>query len=121
MGHRSLLRTWLRTIAWMGKHDSWIFESDKGRVEVPARIVVRYRTVAGVANAFAAGIGIAPLPTIYFSDIRSQACADADSSGGYPLRRPVLYADLRESQVHTAQVRTFIDWSLEYVAANARD
>jgi len=39
-----------------------------GRLEVPIRVVLRYRSVGGVANAVAAGIGLAPVPAIMFED-----------------------------------------------------
>jgi DNA-binding transcriptional LysR family regulator len=39
-----------------------------GRVEVPMRVVLRYRSVAAVANAVAAGIGLGPVPAITFDD-----------------------------------------------------
>jgi DNA-binding transcriptional LysR family regulator len=48
----------------IGSWDSWVFEGEKGRVVVPARTVVRYRTLVGAANAVSAGIGLVPLPLI---------------------------------------------------------
>jgi DNA-binding transcriptional LysR family regulator len=52
----------------VGSQDSWMFRGSGGKIEVPARIVARYRSMAGVAHAVAAGIGLAPLPRIFFED-----------------------------------------------------
>jgi DNA-binding transcriptional LysR family regulator len=52
----------------VGSQDSWVFRQSGGKIEVPARIVARYRSMAGVAHAVAAGIGLAPLPRIFFED-----------------------------------------------------
>ena len=43
----------------VGNLNSWVFGVAQGKVEVPARTVVRYRSMAGVANAVAAGLGLA--------------------------------------------------------------
>ena len=52
----------------VGSLSSWVFESAEGRREVAARTVVRYRSVAGVAHAVAAGMGLARLPAHFFKD-----------------------------------------------------
>ena len=52
----------------VGNLKSWVFSGAHGRVEVPVRAVARYRSMAGVANAVAAGTGLAPLPEHFFED-----------------------------------------------------
>jgi DNA-binding transcriptional LysR family regulator len=52
----------------VGSQDSWVFRGPGGKTEAPAHIVARYRSMAGVAHAVAAGIGLAPLPRIFFED-----------------------------------------------------
>ena len=104
----------------IGNLDSWKFESDKGRVEVPARVVVRYRTVAGVANAVAAGIGLAPLPVIYFSDpVLKNVLTPILPE--YPLRQPILYAIYVSRRHIPLKIRIFIDHLMESRSANVSD
>jgi len=52
----------------IGNIDSLSLTGAKGTVEVPLRIVLRYRSLGGAANAVAAGIGLAPLPDILFEE-----------------------------------------------------
>lgn len=52
----------------VGNLDSLTLTSPKGKIEVPLRVVLRYRSTSGVANAVAAGIGLAPLPDLLFED-----------------------------------------------------
>src|SRR5580700_9397252 len=52
----------------VGNIDSLQLTGSKGNIEVPLRVVLRYRSMAGVANAVAAGIGLAPIPAIVFED-----------------------------------------------------
>jgi DNA-binding transcriptional LysR family regulator len=52
----------------VGLQDSWVLRGPDGKTEVPARIVARYRSMAGVAHAVAAGMGLAALPRIFFED-----------------------------------------------------
>ena len=44
------------------------FVGPNGRFEVPVRVVLRYRSIGGVANAVAAGIGLASIPALMFED-----------------------------------------------------
>jgi DNA-binding transcriptional LysR family regulator len=52
----------------VGNQDSLQLTSPNGKIEVPLRIVLRYRSMGGVANAVAAGIGLAALPDLLFDD-----------------------------------------------------
>ena len=52
----------------VGSQDSWVLRGADSKIEVAARIVARYRSMAGVAHAVAAGIGLAALPRIFFED-----------------------------------------------------
>jgi DNA-binding transcriptional LysR family regulator len=95
-----------------------VFEGEKGRVVVPARIAVRYRTLVGAANAVAAGIGLAPLPLIYFYDpvFKDELVPILTE---HALRKPMLYV-IYTSRKHTPlKIRTFIDHFIEFVAAHA--
>ena len=52
----------------VGSGSSLSFVGPNGRFEVPMRVVLRYRSSGGVANAVAAGLGLAPVPAIMFED-----------------------------------------------------
>src|ERR1700722_1083678 len=52
----------------VGNHDSLTLTGPTGNIEVPLRVVLRYRSMSGVANAVAAGIGLASLPDLLFED-----------------------------------------------------
>jgi DNA-binding transcriptional LysR family regulator len=104
----------------IGSWDSWVFEGEKGRIVVPARIVVRYRTLVGAANAVSAGIGLAPLPLIYFHDpvFRSGLVPILTE---YPLRKPMLYVIYTSRKHAPLKIRTFIDHFIAFVATHAPD
>jgi len=87
----------------------------KGTFEVPIRVVLRYRSMSGVVNAVAAGIGIAPLPSIYFEEtsfktILTPVLAD------YPLWEATLYAVYVSRRYVPLKIRTFVDFLVEFVA-----
>src|SRR5688572_19469678 len=44
----------------VGDMDFWMFVGANGKLDVPARVALRYRSMSGVVNAVAAGIGLAP-------------------------------------------------------------
>jgi hypothetical protein len=48
----------------VGNIDALSFTGSEGKIEVPLRVVLRYRSVGGVAHAVAAGIRLAE-PTLY--------------------------------------------------------
>jgi DNA-binding transcriptional LysR family regulator len=52
----------------VGSANTLTFMGPKGRIDVPMRVVLRYRSVAAVANAVAAGIGLGPVPATTFDD-----------------------------------------------------
>jgi len=61
-----------------------------GKIEVPMRVVLRYRSMLGVANAVASGIGLAPLPAILFEDPVFKTRLTPVLMN-YPLRQSMLY------------------------------
>jgi DNA-binding transcriptional LysR family regulator len=102
----------------IGDFDTWPLTGAKGTIEVPARVVLRFRSVSGVADAVAAGIGIAPLPEVYledpaFRDVLTPVLPD------YPLRKATLYAVYASRRYIPLKIRGFIDHLLEYVAKTA--
>jgi len=88
-----------------------------GVVEVPVPIVLRYRSMTGVAHAVAAGIGIAPLPAIYFEDpVLKDALIPVLSE--YPMREATMYITYVSRKYLSLKIRTFIDFCVEWVSTH---
>jgi len=86
-------------------------------VEVPVPIVLRYRSMTGVAHAVAAGIGIAPLPAIYFEDpVLKDALIPVLSE--YPMREATMYITYVSRKYLSLKIRTFIDFCVEWVSTH---
>lgn len=96
----------------VGAQDCWKLHSPKGNLEVPARVVARYRSRAGVANAIAAGIGLAPLPCVYFEDpIFKDELIPVLTD--FPVAEATLYAVYVSRKHVPRKIRSFIDFLLE--------
>ena len=99
----------------VGGGQTWPLVGPNGKIDVPARVVLRFRSVAGVAHAASAGIGLAPLPLTVledppFRDTLMPVLVD------YPLQQPTLHV-LYVSRKHVPpKIRTFIDHVVEYTA-----
>ena len=92
--------------------------SPAGIVEVPVPVVLRYRSMIGVANAVAAGIGIAPLPAIYFEDPVLKSTLIPVLSE-YPMREATLYIAYVSRKYLSLKIRTFIDFCVEWASTHA--
>jgi DNA-binding transcriptional LysR family regulator len=100
----------------VGNMDSWAFIGPSGRTEVPARIVQRLRSMAGVPHAVAAGVGLAPMPlTLFeepaFKDVLVPLLTD------FPLWQTTLYLVYISRKYVPLKIRTFIDFFLEFSAS----
>ena len=94
---------------------SWVVKTPRGRIEVPARIVARYRSVAGVAHAVAAGIGLAWLPGIFFEDpVFKDALVPVLLD--HPFESPTMYIVYASRRHLPLKIRTFIDSFLEWIS-----
>lgn len=104
----------------VGSQDSWELHGPNGKVEVPVRVVARYRSMAGVAHAVAAGIGLAPLPRIFFEDplFRNQLVAVLTD---HPFTQATLYLVYVSRRNAPLKVRSFIDFFLETVAMSEQE
>jgi DNA-binding transcriptional LysR family regulator len=76
------------------------------------RVVLRYRAMGGVAYAVAAGIGLAPLPDVFFDDpvfkdVLKPILTD------YPLQEPTLYLVYVSRKYVPLKIRAFIDFAVE--------
>jgi DNA-binding transcriptional LysR family regulator len=88
-----------------------------GVVEIPVPVVLRYRSMAGVANAVAAGIGIAPLPAIYFEDPALKDTLTPVLSE-FPMREATIYMAYVSRKYLPLKIRTFIDFLVEWVSTH---
>src|ERR1700720_2743684 len=74
----------------VGSVGTWILNGPKGKIEVSPRVVMRYRSISGVANAVAAGIGLGPLAATYFEDpVFKDVLTPVMTE--YSFREPTLY------------------------------
>jgi DNA-binding transcriptional LysR family regulator len=99
----------------VGNAQSWTFTGPQGRKEVPVRTVMRYRSMAGVANAVAAGVGLAPLPGIVFEDpVFKDVLVPVLFE--YPLESPTLYVVYASRKYLPLKIRAFIDYIFESIS-----
>ncbi len=82
------------------------------RAQIPLHVVLRYRSMDGVANAIAAGIGIAPVPAVLFED---PAFRDVLTPilPDYPLQQATLYVVYASRKFVPQKLRTFVDFIVE--------
>jgi DNA-binding transcriptional LysR family regulator len=81
----------------------------KGKIEVPLRVVLRYRSLGGVANAVAAGIGLAPLPDILFEEPAFKGVLTPILTD-YPIQETTLYAVYVSRKYLPLKIRALIDF-----------
>jgi DNA-binding transcriptional LysR family regulator len=99
-----------------GDFDTLPLIGPDGTIEVAVRTVLRFRSLAGLVNAVAAGIGIAPLPDIYLSDpafreVLVPVCPD------YPTQNYwTLHAVYVSRKYIPLKIRSFIDHFVEHGA-----
>lgn len=98
----------------IGNVQSLTLTGPRGKIEIPLRVVMRYRSVSGVANCVAAGIGLAPLPDVFFDDpvfrdVLKPILTD------YPIDGPKLYFVYVSRKYLPLKIRVFIDFLLELI------
>jgi DNA-binding transcriptional LysR family regulator len=89
--------------------DAISLTGSEGKIEVPLRVVLRYRSMAGVANAVAAGIGLAPLPDILFEEPEFNGILMPVLTD-YPIQGPTLYIVYVSRKYLPLKIRAFIDF-----------
>lgn len=97
----------------IGDFDTLPLTGPDGAIDVRARAVVRFRSLAGVVDAVAAGVGIAPLPEIYFEDPAFRSVLKPVLLD-YPFRNQTLYAVYVSRKYIPLKIRSFIDHVLGY-------
>jgi DNA-binding transcriptional LysR family regulator len=93
----------------IGNIDSLTLAGANGNVDVPLRTVLRYRSLGGVANAVAAGIGLAPLPDILFEEPTFKGVLTPVLTD-YPLREAMVYAVYVSRRYLPLKIRALIDF-----------
>jgi DNA-binding transcriptional LysR family regulator len=99
----------------IGNIDSLTFTGSDGEIEVPLRVVMRYRSVGGVAHAVATGIGLAPLPDIVFEETTFKGVLTPILTD-YPVAEPTLYVVYVSRRYLPLKIRAFIDFLIELSA-----
>ena len=99
----------------VGIADTWILKGPTGKVEVTPRVVMRYRSMSGVANAVAAGIGLSLLPAFFFEDpVFKDVLTPVMPE--YPIREPTLYLVYLSRKYLPLKIRAFVDFILETIS-----
>jgi DNA-binding transcriptional LysR family regulator len=99
----------------VGSADTWILQGPTRKIEVTPRVVIRYRSMSGVANAVAAGIGLGPLPALFFEDPVFEDVLRPVMTE-YPIREPTLYLIYVSRKYLSPKIRVFVDFILESIS-----
>jgi DNA-binding transcriptional LysR family regulator len=99
----------------VGNASSLQLTGPNGKVEIPVRVVLRYRSALGVANAVASGIGLAPLPAILFEDPVFKT-RFTPVLMEYPLSQSMLYLVYVSRKYLPLKIRTFRDFIVERIS-----
>jgi DNA-binding transcriptional LysR family regulator len=99
----------------VGNASSLQLTGPNGEFDVPVRVVLRYRSALGVANAVASGIGLAPLPAMLFEDpvFKSRLIPVLTD---YPLSQSTLYLVYVSRKYLPLKIRTFRDFLAERIS-----
>jgi DNA-binding transcriptional LysR family regulator len=92
--------------------------SRPGTAASALRVMLRYRSMDGVANAISAGIGIAPVPATLFEDPLFKDVV-VPILPGYPLQQATLYALYVSRRFVPLKLRAFVDFTAEFLGAAA--
>lgn len=113
-----------KTIADLERHDfvgvanldSLPLKGPQGMIEVPIKVVLRYRSSVGVGHALAAGVGIGPLPALLFEDpaFRHRLVPVLPE---FPLREGTLYMVYVSRKYVPLKIRSFIDFMVEKISS----
>jgi DNA-binding transcriptional LysR family regulator len=98
----------------VGNANSLQLIGPSGKIEVPMRVVLRYRSTLGVANAVASGIGLAPLPAILFDDPAFKTRLTPILME-YPLRQSKLFLVYVSRKYLPLKLLTFRDFLVERI------
>jgi len=99
----------------VGNANSLQLIGGSGKIEVPMRVALRFRSMLGVANAVASGIGLAPLPAILFEDPAFKTRLTPVLME-YPLRQSMLYLVYVSRKYLPLKLVTFRDLLVERIS-----
>jgi DNA-binding transcriptional LysR family regulator len=99
----------------MGNLSSLQLIGPQGKIDVPVRMVLRYRSAAGVAHAVASGIGLSPLPAILFEEPALKGRLTPVLTE-FPLRQSTMYLVYVSRRYLPLKIRTFRDFFVERVS-----
>lgn len=99
----------------LGDQDSLQFIGPSGKFEVPVRVVLRYRSPLGLANAVASGVGLAPLPAVVFEDPEFRTRLTPVLLE-YPLSQQMLYVVYVNRRYVPLKIRAFRDLIVERIS-----
>jgi DNA-binding transcriptional LysR family regulator len=99
----------------IGNIDAISLMGPEGKVEVPLRVVLRYRSLSGAGHAVAAGIGLAPMPEFQFEEPEFKGILTPVLTD-YPVQGPTLYIVYVSRKYLPLKIRAFIDFLTEFVA-----
>jgi DNA-binding transcriptional LysR family regulator len=96
----------------IGNIDAISLTGPGGTIEVPLRVVLRYRAMTGVVHAVAAGIGLAPIPDIHFEEPEFKEILTPVLTD-YPVQGPTMYIVYVSRKYLPLKIRAFIDFLVE--------
>jgi DNA-binding transcriptional LysR family regulator len=96
----------------IGNIDAISLTGPGGTIEVPLRVVLRYRSMTGVVHAVAAGIGLAPMPDIHFEEPEFKEILTPVLTD-YPVQGPTMYIVYVSRKYLPLKIRAFIDFLVE--------
>jgi DNA-binding transcriptional LysR family regulator len=99
----------------IGNIDTVSLTGSEGKIEVPLRVVLRYRSMSGVGHAVAAGIGLAPMPETQFEEPEFREILTPVLTD-YPVQGPTLYFVYVSRKYLPLKIRAFIDFLTEFIA-----
>jgi DNA-binding transcriptional LysR family regulator len=99
----------------IGNIDAISLTGPRGTIEVPLRVVLRYRAMTGVVHAVAAGIGLAPMPDIHFEEPEFKEILTPVLTD-YPVQGPTMYIVYVSRKYLPLKIRAFIDFLIEQSA-----
>lgn len=99
----------------VGNLNSLQLTGPQGKIEIPMRVVLRYRSALGLAHAVAGGIGLAPLPAILFEEPAFKNRLTPVLTE-FPLRQSTLYLVYVSRKYLPLKIRTFRDFLIERIS-----